>query len=375
MKRILPVILIIIILLGVPGTLMVTHGNLFPPEEEPYHITALIDQINVDDSFTIQLIQGAQLAQYQAEKDGYKVEQTVITYNSPSWMEDFEKRNAVSNLVISLSSDAADVLLAAARANPDKLYVSIDMSYGDEELPPNLENIVFRSNEPSCVAGYVAGTLTETGKIGFLSGMDIPSVNSFYYGFCAGADLAAADWGKDIEVIRKTANTFNEANLGYYLTKQLYQEGCDICFMVAGATGAGGMKAAEEMKKYIIGVDNDQGYLAPGFVLFSVVKDIKSAVKKSVIEHIENNDLISGGTISIGYAEDGVGIVSYLKPVITAELEERADILESLIQLGFVPVPDDEESYHKFDAEEMKKFIYNLPDRNPNWSITFTDPN
>lgn len=43
MKRILPVILIIVILLGVPGTLMVTHGNLFPPEKEPYHITALID--------------------------------------------------------------------------------------------------------------------------------------------------------------------------------------------------------------------------------------------------------------------------------------------------------------------------------------------
>ena len=219
MKRILPVILIIVILLGVPGVLMVTHGNLFPPEKEPYHITALIDQVNVDDSFTIQLIQGAQLATYQAEKDGYEVEQTVITYNSPSWKEDFEKRNAVSDLVISLSTDAADILLAAARANPDKSYVTIDFSYDDEDLPPNLEDIVFRSNEPSCVAGYIAAVLTETGKIGFLSGMDIPSVNSFYYGFCTGVDYAAADWEKDVEVIRKTANTFNEANLGYYLTK------------------------------------------------------------------------------------------------------------------------------------------------------------
>ena len=375
MKRILPVILIIVILLGVPGVLMVTHGNLFPPEKEPYHITALIDQVNVDDSFTVQLIQGAQQAQYQAEKDGYKVEQTVISYNSPSWLEDFEKRNAVSDLVISLSTGAEEILLEAARANPDNSYVTIDFSYDDEDLPPNLEDIVFRSNEPSCVAGYVAGTLTETGKIGFLSGMDIPSVNSFYYGFCAGADLAAADWGKDIEVIRKTANTFNEANLGYYLTKQLYQEGCDICFMVAGATGAGGMKAAEEMKKYVIGVDSDQGYLAPGFVLFSVVKDVRSAVMDVVLEHIEHRDLVRGGTVSLGYTENAVGVVSYLRPVVTPELEEYADITEDLIRFGFVTIPDDEESYNEINIEEVRKFLYNLPERNPNWTITLTQPN
>ena len=375
MKRILPVILIIVILLGVPGVLMVTHGNLFPPEEEPYHITLLIDAINVDDSFTVQLLQGTQQAQYQAEKDGYKVEQTIITYESPSWKEDFEKRNAVSDLVISLSTDAAEILLETARANPDKSYVTIDFSYDDEDLPPNLEDIVFRSNEPSCVAGYIAAVLTETGKIGFLSGMDIPSVNSFYYGFCAGADLAAADWGKDIEVIRKTANTFNEANLGYYLTKQLYQEGCDICFMVAGATGAGGMKAAEEMKKYVIGVDSDQGYLAPGFVLFSVVKDVRSAVMDVVLEHIEHRDLVRGGTVSLGYTENAVGVVSYLRPVVTPELEEYADITEDLIRFGFVTIPDDEESYNEINIEEVRKFLYSLPERNPNWTITFTDPN
>ena len=375
MKRILPVILIIVILLGVPGVLMVTHGNLFPPEKEPYHITALIDQVNVDDSFTTQLIQGMQLAKYQAEKDGYTVEQTVISYNSPSWMEDFEKRNAVSNLIISMSSDAADVLLAAARANPDKSYVTIDFPYSDEELPPNLENIVFRSNEPSSVAGYVAGTLTETGKIGFLAGMNLPSIDSFYYGFRTGVDYAAADEGKDIEVVRKTANTFNEANLGYYLTKQLYQEGCDICFMVAGATGAGGMKAAEEMKKYVIGVDSDQGYLAPGFVLFSVVKEIKSVVADTILNHIKYGGLGTGGTVSLGYAENAVGIVSYLRPVVTPELEEYAGMTEDLIRFEFLTVPDDEESYNEEDIEDVRKYIYNLPDRNPNWSITFTDPN
>ena len=374
MKQRLLAVLIVVILLAVPGTLMVTHGNLFPAEEEPYRVTAVIDDVDIDDSFTVQLVMGMQQAQYLAEKEGRIVEQTIISYNNPLWREYFEKSNAKSNLVISLSTKMADVFLEAARANPDKSYVSVDLSYDVEELPPNLENIIFRSNEPSCVAGYVAGTLTETGKIGFLAGMDIPSVNSFYYGFCAGADLAAADRDKDIEVIRKTADTFSEANLGYYLTKQMYQEGCDICFMVAGTTGAGGMKAAEEMKKYVIGVDSDQAYLAPGFVLFSVIKDVKSAVRDGVLEHIESGGLVQGGTVSIGYAEGGVGIVSYLRPVITAELEERADILESLIQLGFVPVPDDEESYHKFDAEEMKKFIYNLPDRNPKWSLTFNQP-
>ena len=374
MKRILPVILIIIILLGVPGTLMVTHGNLFPPEKEPYHITILIDQIDIDDSFRTQLIQGAQLAKYQAEKDGYKVEQTVISYNSPSGKEDFEERNAVSNLVISMSLEAADILLETARANPDKSYVTIDFPYSDEELPPNLENIVFRSNEPSSVAGYVAGTLTETGKIGFLAGMNLPSIDSFYYGFRTGVDYVAADEGKDIEVVRKTANTFNDADVGYALTKEMYQEGCDICFMVAGATGVGGMKAAEEMKKYVIGVDSDQGYLAPGFVLFSVVKEIKSVVADTILNRIKYEDLGTGGTVSLGYAENAVGIVSYLRPVVTPELEEYAGMTEDLIRFEFVTVPDDEESYNEVDIEDVRKYIYNLPDRNPNWSITFTNP-
>ncbi|HJJ30613.1 MAG TPA: BMP family ABC transporter substrate-binding protein [Methanocorpusculum sp.] len=357
MNRRILAILIVIILLAIPGTLLVTHGNLFPPEEKPYEITSIINDIKTDDSFTTQLIMGVQQAERLAEKEGGSVSQDVILYMEDGWKEYFDKRNPVCNLVLTSTVEISDTILEAAAANPNISYVSIDLSYGDAELPPNLENIQFRSNEPSFVAGYVAGSITETNKIGFLAGMDIPAIDCFYYGFCAGVDVAAAEQGKHIEVIRKTADTFQEENVGYYLTKQMYQSGCDICFMVAGNTGAGGMKAAEEMKKYIIGVDTDQAYLAPGWVIFSVIKDVKTAVKDKVIEHVKNGDLITGGTTSLGYTEDAVGVVSYLDTAVPSNLEERAHTVEELITNGYLEIPDNEESYQKFDANQCLKVI------------------
>ena len=105
-----------------------------------------------------------------------------------------------------------------------------------------------------------------------------------------------------------------------------------------------------------------------------MVKEIKSVVADTILNHIKYGDLGTGGTVSLGYAEYAVDIVSYLRPVITPELEEYAGMTEDLIRFEFVTVPDDEESYNEEDIEDVRRYTNNLPDRNPNWSITFTNP-
>ena len=82
-----------------------------------------------------------------------------------------------------------------------KQYKDIEILYidgepkkedGEVEFSDNVHSILFKEEESGYLAGYAA---VKDGyrKLGFLGGMDIPSVSRFGYGFVQGADAAAEE--------------------------------------------------------------------------------------------------------------------------------------------------------------------------------------
>ena len=51
----------------------------------------------------------------------------------------------------------------------------------------------FREHEGSFLVGYIAGTLSQTGVVGFVGGMDIPLIRAFGSGYEQGAKAACPD--------------------------------------------------------------------------------------------------------------------------------------------------------------------------------------
>jgi len=346
MNRKLFVIIIVFILLAIPATLMLGSGELFPKSENPYIVAVVTDSDNIGTIYVRNGVAGVELASHHLSPP---IESTLyIAKNATdeSFIETYyqAKKNG-AELIVVPGFQAHASALQVAKNDSTMSFLTVDGT-DIKDYPPNYANIAYRSNEPSFVAGYLAGMMTETGIVGFLGGVKIDSVTVFYYGFKAGIDLASAVRNKPIILIPVYADSFVADDLGYQLASSLYAQGADNVFTVAGDTGLGGIKAAKDMNKYVIGVDVDQNYLAPKNVMCSVVKNLKDAVANVVLEYANGNNY-DRKQISVGYAENGLGLVSIIDDV-PQTLQNQLITLENAIAEGKIIVPGTEEEYENW---------------------------
>ena len=315
-----------------------TADTLFAEKEEDYRVGLVMELESGFDPFTLQIAEGVYLL---GKEKGVVTESHIEDSVEKVW-------GATESLIHEYDADiivtggfyTVTQMTSSALANPAEKYLMVDTAYAAGEQPDNLANIVFRSNEPSYAAGYAAGMLTETRIVGFMGGVHTDIVEGFYHGFAAGIERAEKERGVQIELLADYTGSFTDAALGYESAMQMYDAGADIVYQVAGTSGTGAIRAADETGNYVIGVDVDQSYLAPDAVLFSVVKHIPQAVRDTVLLYKEGEDF-SGQTISLGYAEgDYVGLVGYMKEVVPKELISAIADIERDIADGRIIVPE-----------------------------------
>lgn len=199
----------------------------------------------------------------------------------------------------------ADAVLEAAAVNPDVSFACVDNAFAD--TPANVTGVVFRAEESSFMVGYIAGAMSETGKVGFVGGIKSEVIEQFQYGYEAGVAYANRILDKNVVVTSQYAESFSDAAKGKSIANKMFTDGCDIVYHAAGGTGTGVIEAAKEAGKYAIGVDRDQAYLAPDNVLTSSLKNVNVAVNAVSKRHIAGLE-IGGQTLSFGLSDGAVGI-------------------------------------------------------------------
>jgi len=352
MNRKVLVVIVIVILLAVPTVLFITSGDFFPEKIKPYNV-GFISENGQDTVFVRNGIEGLYNATLSDDIDI----KANLYYSSNLTLESILETigQAIENdaeMIMAVGYGNTDPMLRGAMLYSNTSFVIVDGNIIDN-LPENYANIVFRSNEPSFIAGYIAGKMTRTGIIGFLGGMPINSVQRFYYGYSAGVKTAEISSSKKIKLLTDYTNSFSDQEAGFNVAKTMYENGADIIFAVAGDSGLGAIRAAKELDKYIIGVDTDQNYLAPLNVLFSVTKNIPDTVSNVVKDYAINHmrDIAEGssikneyGIISIGYADNGVNIESIIDAV-PDSLKVEEVFIERLIREGGLTIPATQDEY------------------------------
>ncbi len=144
----------------------------------------------------------------------------------------------------------------------------------------NVSSTTFAQYEGAYLAGVLAALMTKTKKIALIGGVNIPVVKEFEYGFLGGVKYINKKIETKITYITKKPNMkgFNMPQKAKTIADSLYKSGYDIIFSVAGKSGISIIESAQENKKYVIGVDTDQDYIAPGFVLTSVMKRMDNVI-------------------------------------------------------------------------------------------------
>jgi basic membrane protein A len=206
-----------------------------------------------------------------------------------------------ATVVLGVGFAQADASDQVASENPDRQFAIIDVFWLDR---PNLRQYAFKEHEGSYLVGVAAALTSQTGKVGFVGGMDIPLIRKFACGYVQGAKAAKPD----TEVIQNMTGTtpaaWNDPAKGAELTQSQIDRGADVIYHAAGGTGNGVIRAAADAGKLAIGVDSNQNGLAPGSVLTSMLKRVDVAAYDTLKDAMDGN--FTAGVVSLGLAEEGV---------------------------------------------------------------------
>lgn len=253
--------------------------------------------------------------------------ETGINYKEiqPKDVADFEKSieflaKEKYNLVFCIGFTAASALETVAPKYPDTQFAIIDYNYGDNILP-NVKSIVFKEEEGSYLAGVLAGSTTKTGVVGYVGGMESPIIQKFEVGFKAGVLSVKPDAEVLITYVSADASGFNNPSRAKEIALNMTSKSADIIYQAAGGSGVGVLEAAEEKGILAIGVDSNQNWIKPGFVLASMLKRVDNSVYNVAKEAMEGK-LVTGETEINDLAKDGVGLTD----LNTLMAEETNDI-------------------------------------------------
>ncbi len=238
--------------------------------------------------------------------------------------------------IVAIGFSYANALEKVAKEFPDQKFAIVDMVV---DLP-NVRSVVFKEHEGSYLVGTMAAMASESGKVGFVGGMDIPLIRKFACGYKQGALAAKADAEVYENMTGTTGAAWNDPVKGGELAKSQFDRGADVVYHAAGGTGIGVLQAAADAGKLGIGVDSNQNGLHPGSVLTSMLKRVDVAVATAFDD--AKNDKWTSGFYVLGLKEGGVdwALDDNNKALVTPEMKAAVEKAKADIISGKVEVHD-----------------------------------
>lgn len=253
------------------------------------------------------------------------------------------------DVVIAGTFDMTGYIAELAPQYPDVKFIDFDdapdFSTGSF---PNVLGVMYGTSTAGYLAGYAAGKLTKSNKLGTILGMEFPTVTDFKTGF----DQGAKDANPNVEILNAVAGTFSDPAKGKEIGLAQLNQGADIIFPIAGGTGLGALQAVKEAGggKLAVGVDSDQatifaasGDQAQADVIFtSVEKKVGESLYLALKGTIDGTQQY-GQRIVLGLKDGAVGISknAQYEALVPAEIRAEVDAKEADIIAGTIVVNAD----------------------------------
>ena len=226
------------------------------------------------------------------------------------------------------------------------------------QIEKNVQSISFKEHEASFLAGVATALTSQTQKVGFIGGVQVPAVEKLGWGFVSGIAYANNKLGTTVEVVDYIyQGTFDDTQAGQMIASGMFDKGADIILQAAGLVGVGAMTEAKLRTEagdnvYIVGCDVDQydsGLMSNGesIILTSAMKKLDEAVYQALVD-IQADNFKGGSSSVLGITENGVGLPT-VNPNLEDNVLETVESVKHLIQVGEIEVPA--------SLEETKDFL------------------
>jgi basic membrane lipoprotein Med (substrate-binding protein (PBP1-ABC) superfamily) len=219
---------------------------------------------------------------------------------------------------------------------PDTIFITTS----GNTLRPNVAPMVFELEQAIYLCGVMAARLTETGTLGLIGGIDLPSIRSTFIAFRGGAAAVRPE-----VVVRDVfIGNFDDTAAAREAALALMEEGADLLLHQANDAGRGVFRAVSERARgggrvFAFGTNRNQNDMAPEVVLASATLDISTAFVE--VAGRVRNDTFRAEPLRLGMRE---GIVALeinprLRDEVPAVVLDELAVLEREIRSGERVVP------------------------------------
>ncbi|HET7712845.1 MAG TPA: BMP family protein [Thermoanaerobaculia bacterium] len=235
------------------------------------------------------------------------------------------------NLVFGHGFEFQDAALAAGRLYPQSVFITTSGS----SVAPNVSPMRFEMEQVTYLLGIIAARESKSGKAGLVGGIKLPSIDSTFVAFKAGAQSV----NPRFEVREIYTGNFDDVAAAKVATLSLINAGCDFIFHQANEAGRGVFQACVERNVRCFGSNKNQNDLAPDVILASAVLDVPSAF-------VHMAKLVRDGKFTpqihrLGQNENIVSIVwnERLKTSVSPDTVAEVERVRQLIRSGALTVP------------------------------------
>ncbi len=234
-------------------------------------------------------------------------------------------------LIIGHGSQFGDAGIRVAEEFPDTYFFIFGKPPSDD-YTDNMGFVDFKTYEASYLCGALAAKMSESGKIGYVGGIESAAQLSMKNSYIAGAKSI----NDGIEVLSVLAGSFDDPAKGKESALAQIEQGVDVIMHSADSTGLGVIEAAKENNVYVIGYGADQSELAPDLMLASCVEFIPPVI-------VMQADLVNtgafGGVYRPSLSDGGVNIVGYCDAV-TQDVQDEISAIRDKVISGEITVEE-----------------------------------
>ena len=162
-----------------------------------------------------------------------------------------------------------DAAMKAGAQYPDTVFITTSGS----SVAKNVSPMVFELEQATYLLGMIAARESKTGKAGLVGGIKLPSIDSTFLAFKAGAHAV----NPKFEVKEIYTGNFDDLGAARVATLSLANAGADFIFHQANEAGRGVFQACQERQLRCFGSNKNQNDLAPDVIVASAVLDVPGA--------------------------------------------------------------------------------------------------
>lgn len=241
------------------------------------------------------------------------------------------------NPVVAVGFTYADSVTKIAKKYPNTTFGLVDAVVD----APNVDSMVFATEQSSYLAGVAAALKTKTGKVGFIGGVHNTLIGTFDAGFAQGVKDTKPSVKLTRQYLYETdTKGFNDPTSAQGKAQGMLDSGVDVIYTAAGLSGDGSIQAvAGKPGAWAIGVDSDQ-YNDPALakykdhILTSAIKNVDVATY-DLIKSVHDGKPKTG-TNSYDLANNGVSLAT--SGGFITDIQSQLDAVKQKIISGGIKV-------------------------------------